>query len=219
MDTPINLADIYDKNLNFLIGSGASVGLLPTLALKIKSETDQPHSLETLATWLEGRNDSRLDWLFAHYYATCIRPAQTFKPSDASTEQQKAVLDNYKSFLGTVLQILQKRKPMDKRCNVFTTNYDGCFAQAADDILIDGSVDFTLNDGARGFRRRYLQARNFNTQLCQTGVFERTLTSVPQVNLIHLHGSIYWKKADAGILIDYTSEHGPDLIPLALRTL
>ncbi len=217
MDTSINLADIYDKNLNFLIGSGASAGLFPTLALKIRNEDGQPHSLEALGTWFEEQNDQRLDWLFAHYYATCIRPAQTFKPADANTDAKKAVLANYQSFLATVLHILQKRKPLDKRCNVFTTNYDGCFAKAADDILSRGADDFVLNDGARGFRSRHLQVRNFNAYLCQTGVFERTVTSIPQINLVHLHGSIYWQKAGTGILVDYLAEPGEDLVPTLLK--
>lgn len=217
MDEAINLADIYDKNLNFLIGSGASADLFPTLALKIKDDAGRPHSLETLATWLEERNDQRLDWLFAHYYSTCIRPAQTFSPADADTVEKQAVLANYEKFLSTVLLMLQKRKPLDKRCNIFTTNYDGCFAQAADNILGKGSDDFALNDGARGFRTRFLQARNFNTYLCQTGVFERTLSSVPQVNLIHLHGSIFWRKADAGIQVNYVDGPGDDLVPAFLK--
>lgn len=213
MTDAINLGDIYDKNLNFLVGSGASVGLFPTLALRLRNDAGDSHTLESLATWFEERNDQRFYWLFMHYYATCIRPAQVYQPSVTDSDEAKAVIANYETFLGTVLQMLQRRKPLEKRCNVFTTNYDACFAQAADRILARASDDFVLNDGARGFRRRYLQARNFNTYLCQTGVFERTQTSVPQVNLIHLHGSIYWRKEESGILVDYLASAAEDLIP------
>ncbi|UOV05439.1 SIR2 family protein [Pseudoxanthomonas mexicana] len=213
MPEAITLSDIYDKNLNFLIGSGASVGLFPTLALRLKNSVGEAHTLESLATWLEERNDPRFFWLFMHYYTTCIRPAQLYQPGPDDGPDRKAVLANYETFLGTVLHMLQRRKPLDKRCNVFTTNYDGCFAQATDRILGRATEDFVLNDGARGFRHRYLQARNFNTYLCQTGVFERTQTSVPQVNLIHLHGSIYWRKENTGILVDYLASSADDLIP------
>lgn len=213
MSTAIKLSDIYDKNLNFLIGSGASAGLFPTLALRLKNNEGRAYTLESLATWLEERNDPRFVWLFMHYYATCIRPAQTYQPSATDGQDRRAVLTNYETFLGTLLHMLQRRKPLDKRCNVFTTNYDGCFAQAADRILERATDDFVLNDGARGFHRRYLQARNFNAYLCQTGVFERTLSSVPQVNLIHLHGSIYWQKDHAGILVDYLASGADNLIP------
>ena len=40
MEDKIKITDIYDKNINFLIGAGASYGLFPTLALKIKDKQD-----------------------------------------------------------------------------------------------------------------------------------------------------------------------------------
>jgi len=211
MSDTINLIDIYDKDLNFLIGSGASVGLFPTLELKLKDAEGRKQTIETLATLLQG--DPRRDLLFMHYYATCIKPAQDYRPDAGDSDEKRKVLENYEAFLETVLHILQRRKPLEKRCNVFTTNYDGCLAQAADNILGRGSDDFVLNDGARGFRRRSLQARNFNAYLCQTGIFERSLTSIPQVNLIHLHGSIFWQKDENGILVDYLQDAASDLIP------
>jgi hypothetical protein len=218
MSESIKLVDVYDKNLNFLIGSGASAGLFPTLALKMRDPDGQPCTVETLATWLERqKKDAGHDFLFLHYYATCIKPVQDYQPSDTDSPVRKRVLTNYERFLRTILQVLQRRKPLDKRCNVFTTNYDGCFAYAADNILKQGADEFVFNDGARGFRRRYLQAQNFSTYLCKTGVFERTQTSVPQVNLIHLHGSIYWRKEQGGILVDYLSGTPVNLVPPLLQ--
>lgn len=217
MDDSIDITAVYDKSLNFLIGSGASADLFPTLALSIKDDFEEAHTLETLATTLEhGARDDALAWLFMHYYSTCIKPAVNFREEDANTPKKRAVLENYEAFLRTVLHILQRRKSLDRRCNIFTTNYDGCLAYAADRILSSGTDDFTLNDGARGFRRRVLQAQNFNTFLCQSGVFERSLNGIPQVNLIHLHGSVYWKKADTGIEVDYHPE-SEDLVPVELN--
>ncbi|TDS69614.1 SIR2 family protein [Comamonas sp. JUb58] len=86
---------------------------------------------------------------------------------------------------------------------MFTTNYDGCFPLVADALIEEGHVDFVLNDGARGFTRRIVQARNFGAYLCHGGVFGRYQSSVPQINLIHLHGSVYWSKQDAAIRVDY----------------
>lgn len=213
MTESIKLADVYDKNLNFLIGSGASVGLFPTLALKIKDSFGSKHTIESLATLFDQTGDrAKHDYLFLHYYKTCIRLVQNYSPSDTDDEAKKKVLDNYEEFLRTILQILKRRRPLDKRCNLFTTNYDGCFVYAADNILKKGADDFVFNDGARGFRTRHLQAQNFNTYLCKTGVFERSQTSVPQVNLIHLHGSIYWKKSGSGVLVDYNAGLSQDLI-------
>jgi len=116
---------------------------------------------------------------------------------------REQVINNYMIFLKTVLRILQRRESMDKHCNIFTTNYDGCFPLVADEILRTGNIDFLLNDGTRGFSRRILQIRNYNTYLCQTGIFERHQTSIPQINLIHLHGSVYWQKDDSNIVVDY----------------
>lgn len=219
MSESIKLVDVYDKNLNFLIGSGASAGLFPTLALKIREADGTTCTVETLATSLERqKNQAALDMLFLHYYSSCIKPAQDFQPENTNADSA-GVLTEYERFLRTILQMLQRRRPLDKRCNVFTTNYDSCFASAADNILKRGADDFVFNDGARGFRRRYLQAQNFNTYLCKTGVFERTQTSVPQINLVHLHGSIYWKKDQGGILVDYQPGPPKDLVPLTLKPL
>ncbi|EPB7046063.1 TPA: SIR2 family protein [Pseudomonas aeruginosa] len=208
----ISIGDIYDKDINFLFGSGASYGLLPTLRLGIKRETGGDScTLEELATQFEKEKDSRLIPLFMHYYASCIRPAEVLSiAAAAATEDGRQVIENYRVFLSTVLAMLQRRKPLDRRCNIFTTNYDGCFPLAADEILQRGYIDFVLNDGTRGFSKRILQARNFSTFLCETGVFGRHQSSIPQINLIHLHGSVYWSKSDGGIQVEYNAtEHLP----------
>jgi hypothetical protein len=204
MTSEIKIPDVYDKTLNFLVGSGASVGAFPTLALGLKGDNDEKHTIESLATIFEDSGDERKTPLYMHYYKTCIRPAQTFSLDSITGDVTKqAVLENYEKLLQTILHILSKRKPLDRRCNVFTTNYDGCFALAADRLLQRGNIDFTINDGARGFSKRYLNPRNYNSYLCQTGIFERHSVSIPQINLINLHGSVYWKKDGPSIVVDY----------------
>lgn len=216
MDEEINLNAVYDKNLNFLIGSGASFGILPTLALKIRSAQGAQQTIETMATSL-AENDPRYAALFMYYYTECIRPAQQLSRQALNGDTDKlAVLTNYRTFVETVLQILSRRKPLDKRCNVFTTNYDPCFSIVAEELLQTGTTDFVLNDGSRGFRRRFLQARNFTTYLCQTGIFERDQISIPQLNLIHLHGSVHWRKDGANILVDYLSGEDEALVDAEL---
>lgn len=209
MPGKISISDIYDKNINFLIGSGASFGLFPTLALDIKGEDGEAQTVETLATLFQQTPDNNLyTLLFMHYYKKCIEPVMIFDLESAKKDtNKKAVIDNYATFLGTLLTILQRRKDFEKKCNIFTTNYDGCFVYVADDILKGGSVDFILNDGARGFSRRYLQAKNFNSFVCQSGVFERHHTDIPQINLIHVHGSAYWHKDGESIRVEYSSKN------------
>lgn len=210
----ISLGDIYDKDVNFLFGSGASFGLLPTLSLGIKRAAGgECWTLEDLATHFENANDRRLLPLFMHYYLSCIRPAEILNIATANeTQEGRIVVDNYRRFLESVLGMLHRRKALERRCNIFTTNYDGCFPLVADEIMQRGQIDFVLNDGTRGFTKRILQARNFNSFLCQTGVFGRHQSSIPQINLIHLHGSVYWSKADRGIQVEYTPSGSASLL-------
>jgi len=214
----ISLGDIYDKDVSFLFGSGASFGLLPTLRLDIKREVGgESWTLEELAAHFEKAKDKRLIPLFMHYYQSCIRPAEMLTISAANgTEGGRVVVDNYRRFLESVLLMLQRRKALERRCNIFTTNYDGCFPLVADEIIQRGHIDFVLNDGTRGFTKRILQARNFNSFLCQSGVFGRHQNSIPQINLIHLHGSVYWSKANGGIQVDYDLTESNSLLNEAL---
>lgn len=202
----ISIGDIYNQDLNFLFGSGASFGLLPTLQLQVTTGESKKkrYTLEDLATKFEREGDRRLIPLFMHYYANCIRPAEQLSLEKAVAEEPGAtVIRNYRTFLVTALEMAKRRKALDRRCNVFTTNYDGCFPLVADALIRENDIDFVLNDGARGFTRRILQARNFGAYMCQSGVFGRYQSSIPQINLIHLHGSVYWSKSRESIQVDY----------------
>ncbi len=199
----IPVGDIYNKGVNFLIGSGASSGLFPTLELELVKEDGTRWSVEELGAHMTNTSDKRYTPLFMHYYLECILPAQRFAVANVTDEAGKAVLANYRTFLQTLLTMVQRRPAQDRRCNVFTTNYDGCVPLVADEMLQEGTRDFVLNDGTRGFRTKLLEARNFNNFLCNSGVFDRHVTSVPQINLIHLHGSVYWRETARGIAVDY----------------
>jgi hypothetical protein len=217
----ISIGDIYNQDINFLFGSGASFGLLPTLQLQVQTgEGDSRYTLEDLATKFEREKDRRLIPLFMHYYVSCIRPAEQLSLMHAVTEEPGAtVIKNYRTFLYTALEMVKRRNALDRRCNVFTTNYDGCLPLVADAIIKEGYIDFVLNDGARGFTRRILQARNFGSYLCQAGVFGRYQSSIPQVNLIHLHGSVYWSKLDSAIQVGYDISNRESLLNDAAMAL
>lgn len=203
----INKSDIYEKNLNFLLGSGASYGLLPTLALAIKQQgTDKPHTIETLATQFESDEDFQAH-LFSWYVREVILPAAEYNPASTSsnTDDQNKAIENYRQFIETILKILNK-KTRKKRVNIFTTNYDGMVAHTSEKLLRLGSYDFNLNDGTDGFVKRTLNARNFGRYFQDHGVFDRHSKSVPQINLIQLHGSVYWYKDGEKIEVSYDLE-------------
>lgn len=218
MFNSIQPLDIYNKNINILIGSGASADLFPTLGLQIKNSKNELESIETLATHFENDPEKKTA-LFMHYYNTCICPAQRFDPDLIDDEDGLVNLESYEAFLKTVLGLLDRRQDANRKVNIFTTNYDGCLAHAANKILGEGSYDFVVNDGAAGFFSRFLHAKNFNTYQCQTGVFERTIYSVPQINIINLHGSVYWYKDDEKIKVDYQAERDSILMPSMIKKI
>ena len=200
----INRSDIYDKNLNFLIGSGASVGLLPTLKLALKnSETGDAHTLETLATYFSDDEEVQA-LIFSYYVERVILPAASFDASkiDILNEDQRLVIENYEILLKSILILLEKKSSL-KRANIFTTNYDGLIAHVAEQMIQSDRWDFILNDGGAGFVKRMLQTRNFSRYVKDQGVFDRHERSIPQINLVQPHGSIYWYKKGEQILISY----------------
>lgn len=214
MTSAFNFSDLCDQNINVLIGSGASFGLFPTLELGIKADDGTNTTVESLAALFQERTDPRYSALFMHYYKTCIEPVLSFDYSGAMANAAHAiVLENYLKFLSSLLLLL-KRKKADQRkvCNLFTTNYDGCLAHAAEELWKERKHEFYLNDGTTGFKRRYLDAKNFSTVTTQTGVFGRHRNEVSQVNLIHLHGSSYWFKDSDRIQVNYLNNNSERLV-------
>lgn len=74
-------------------------------------------------------------------------------------------------------------------------------------------LSFNINDGSSGFLERILSAKNFSNYWCQTGVFGKHSTDIPQINLINLHGSAYWRKKEGVIIVDYSYPEGNIIIP------
>ncbi len=205
----ININDIWQNNVNLLIGSGASYGLFPTLETKMDSE-----SIETLGKYFEDENKQKLkSLLFMHYYVSCIEPVIVFDVDSEkccvellqSEESQKKldVIEKYKVLLNTLRVIASKNKSQLKS-NIFTTNYDSCFTSAYEELLLEHSnLEFNLNDGTKGFRRKFLEARNFDTYEVKSSIFGKNNSVTPQANLIHLHGSAYWSLNNQRIAVDY----------------
>ncbi len=212
----IPLNEIYQHKLNFLIGAGASSGIFPTLWLSVKDSDDETkeETIETLATKLAlSDHKHHHTLLFMYYYQKIIKPVCEFQISDANEAQQLEVINNYELFIDSVVRLLQQKGEFLRRCNLFTTNYDGCIPLVADKLIKQGALAFHINDGSSGFLERSLSAKNFNTYLCETGVFGRHSSDIPQVNYINLHGSAYWRKRGESIMVDYSSSKADVAIP------
>ncbi|WP_233960251.1 SIR2 family protein [Pectobacterium versatile] len=209
MTDEFNLFNIYEQNINFLIGAGASHGFLPTLAVKIRDIRENKCTFETLAKQYEG-NEQMRTLLFMLYYSECIKPglpkiAHRGAPLMPRASHIEAVINEYKRFMITLIQVLDKQKSSAKRANIFTTNYDNCFETASEELLAERSAQFNINDGSAGFQRRIFHTRNFNHRVVNRGAFERHDQYLPQINLLHAHGSVHWEKGmrDGEIELNY----------------
>ncbi|ENM5901184.1 SIR2 family protein [Vibrio mimicus] len=200
----IDLNDLHDKNINYLIGAGASAGLFPTLALKMNTE-GKKETIETLATEFDKTGTEYLKaLLFMYYYEECIKPVSSVDFANLDSKGQ-VVIDNYKKFMKLNLEILRRKRGYDRKINFFTTNYDSCLAHAADELYEEKSMRFNINDGSRGFHKKIVEARNFDCMTTESGIFDRNREVQRQINLIHLHGSAFWRKHNDSILVDYSS--------------
>ena len=202
--------EIFDKRINFIIGSGASFGALNTLSTAYTKDGSKI-SFEDIASALE--NDDKKDiarLMFSEKYCKdIIEPSYTM-----NYEDKTAVLENYVKWLEYIFFLLSAKKVNDaKRCNIFTTNYD-LFIEYAANKIIEEKKNCVFNDGGNGFFKRYLHAKNFNRHMVDVGVFDNFVTDIPMINLIKLHGSVSWKHTDDAICVDYSEE-----FPFELPTL
>lgn len=207
----IKIDEIWQHHVNLLVGSGASYGLFPTLATEMEGE-----SIETLGKYFEDENmHQHKSLLFMHYYVTCIEPVITYDieytkvGADFDLEEDISklkVIEDYKQLLITLRTIASKNKSQ-KKTNIFTTNYDSCFADAYEELLLEHhDIDFTLNDGAKGFRRKFLEVRNFDMSNIKHSLFGKSKFDIPQANIVHLHGSAFWKLSDNRIAVNYENK-------------
>lgn len=204
MPDKFNLYDIYEQNLNFLFGAGASYGFLPTLALNIRNAEKHQYTFETLAKELDKDKTKNLyTLLFMHYFKKCINSGLPRKPKVPYPPHCVEVMKEYEIFLKTLLAVLEKQSRNDKRCNIYTTNYDTCFEVAADTLIAEQSINCVINDGSSGFQHRRFHTKNFNNRVVQKGIFDKHAEFIPQINILHPHGSVYWQKTEKNITVNY----------------
>lgn len=207
----IKISDIWQHHVNILIGSGASYGLFPTLETEMEDE-----SIETIGKYFEDEKKyQHKSLLFMYYYINCIKPVITYNIEETKFgaklgiddhRAKLAVTENYKILLNTLKTIASKNKS-HKKTNIFTTNYDSCFADAYEELLLGQyNLDFTLNDGTKGFRRKFLDAQNFDTSSIRHSLFGKSKFDIPQTNLIHLHGSAFWTLNEKKIAVNYENK-------------
>lgn len=185
---------LYGKNLNFLIGSGASVGGddgITTLSTSWK-EDGKDLSIEDILD--KHKDDNGLqDIIYTYYYHKIIKKGFL---ADIDNKNN-SVLKNYKRFLSDIIKFLQRENyQKERRVNIFTTNYDLFFEKAADELT--GKYDFFFNDGSSGNITRKLSMRNFHKKVVHTGAFDNFDREIPIINLFKVHGSVSWNYLESG---------------------
>lgn len=171
-------------NVNFLIGSGASMPAIPA-AGQIEQE---------IADLFEAGDEEQARLRMYNFLASIQEPSNDMI-SGVDNADNAQTLAHYTAYLGMVENILSERRTtlLPKQATIFTTNYD-LFIEKA-------SVSFPalkLNDGFTRVpsldNRTEYSSRNFFNTTYNTGNLYNYKVEIPCINLIKLHGSLSWKK-------------------------
>ena len=183
MDYRILINYLQTANINFMIGSGASIPLLETLG-------DVEVWLTKLAQEGPGLNDVQKNALRASiykaYFDKAIGRNLTKKPDDC----YKDTIGQYVAFLSTLNEILNRRgnRLTPKQVNLFTTNVDTLIENAAEDVGVE------FNDGFKGSVKQIFDETNFRKTISKASLHFQSVAELPVFNLYKVHGSINWEK-------------------------
>ncbi|MDS8216469.1 SIR2 family protein [Streptococcus pneumoniae] len=175
------LKDIQGKNVNFLIGSGASSGLIPTLWIKPIEK-----SFEELLT-SKNYDENQRKVLYFIWFELWIRKTKIFD-FNASNK----VHNQYKRFVQNLIDFLNNEgfdKP--KRVNIFTSNYDTLFEMIFDKLSKENRLTY-FNDGSRGFFKKFVSTENYHLKISHSGMSDSFQREIPTINLLKIHGSVTW---------------------------
>ena len=195
------LENFSGKNINFLIGSGASIPLFPTLNFG--------NDLPTFEDFVSNRDISIINrkLLYCYYYYKWISPMTLSKLDSVKlSNEYKTAMYHYLNFIQQVLDILDNEgveKP--KRANIFTTNYDLLFEITFDEIVRENPTCF-FNDGSRGFIIQRLKPENFYLNISQSGYYDIYKREVPTINLFKMHGSVSWTSQENQICVSFQED-------------
>lgn len=205
---------IRGKNINFLIGSGASVGAYPTLSLSSelknmilegeKENSNHINSFEDLIT-SDSISQDKKEFLYFYFFHNWIKKmfntVTVINQENEENQENKENKEKYKKNLKFYTKFIQKMfiflqnesNDRPKRMNIFTTNYDLFFELAYDKISHSVPLGF-LNDGSKGMFNKIMDIKNFNLNISHSGFNDEYRYEIPTLNLLKMHGSISWIK-------------------------
>ncbi|WP_413507810.1 SIR2 family protein [Serratia proteamaculans] len=185
-------------NINFLIGSGASLPAIKVLGT-IETDLQQLINDEREEEYFRMGTDFLSAVWLPHECMLQRGHGAPFAPQVITNLE--CTRKNYDAFMSSLEKILTRRRTglLPRRINVFTTNYDLFIEEAA-----TRNNNIIFNDG---FNRRSniwgeeeFDAGSFNHSVSATGNLYNYKVELPTVNLIKLHGSLSWKHSKEKII-------------------
>lgn len=195
------LKDIQGKNVNFLIGSGASFGVIPTLWIKSLGK-----SFEELLT-SDDYNEEQKKVLYFIWFELWIRKTKILKFNGNNETHIQ-----YERFVNNLIDFLNNEgfdKP--KRINIFTSNYDTLFEMVFDKVSKDNRLTY-FNDGSRGFFKKYISTENYHLKVSHSGMSDSFQREIPTINLLKIHGSVTWSNNNGAIEVSIENKIFDELI-------
>lgn len=185
------LRSFQSGNINFLLGSGASLPAIPT-AGQIEAEIARLIS--------EGRDEEAYAKMYA-FLETVYAPTNKLI-NDEEDESNRVSLTCYEALLKTIEEILLARRTtiLPRQATVFTTNYD-LFLEKASAVCPSTILNDGFSRSPSLWHRMEYSSRNFFRATYNTGNLYDYRVEVPCINLIKLHGSLSWLKDKDDILL------------------
>ncbi|WP_455112977.1 SIR2 family protein [Rothia mucilaginosa] len=185
------------KNVNFLIGSGCSVGAIGTMGEYWEDAWKEKNLNE------DGTEKSPTCCKDKEYCEACQKRGNELLVIDVKKVSQEIiegkleenfVTKNYNFFISEIVNLMHRMNSRQnpKNINIFTTNYDLFIEDALDKV--SKTETFVINDGARGYFKRILDSSNFNRTVSYRGPSNNYVDEIPSISLIKPHGSVNWEK-------------------------
>lgn len=204
MDSDQFLKDIQGKNVNFLIGAGASFGVVPTLWMKSINK-----SFEDLLT-SKDFDENQKKVLYFIWFELWIRKTKIID-FDLSNETHK----QYERFIQNLINYLNNEGfDRPKRVNIFTSNYDTLFENTFDSLSKKNRLTY-FNDGSRGFFKKYISTENYHLKISHSGMSDSFQREIPTINLLKIHGSVTWSNVNNEIEVNLENEVYNELCDLS----
>lgn len=177
---------LASAHLNVMLGSAFSIGVVPTL----ENRESWFRAVESKISSFQGETawGSALRILKAEYFRSVMFPLDGAGPTGAQVAAVNAFLSLVRD-RGTAT--------IPKRINLFTTNYDPLIERSLEKALV------SYNDGFVGREHPVFDSSAYSRLQYEQSLFMEYTSQVVTANLLKLHGSLTWRRAENAV--EYSS--------------